>query len=404
MHSHYSDKFKIWQSSIRRISSVLIVFLTLVVVQLTAETDTETQPPVVSNIHAEQRPETTLVDIAYDLNPVNGHKFAISVAVSDDGGETYAVSAKSFSGDVGENIRGGKSKKIVWDAGKDLPDTFGEHFRVKIIARPQATEAETPAGDETGKGEEGGIFISPVDGAKMRLIPAGEFEMGREGGTDTEPVHTIYLDAFYMDIYEVTNDLYMKFVEETGYGFPQFWTHPDFNRPNQPVVGVSWYDAAMYAQWAGKQLPTEAQWEKAARGGLVGKTYPWGDQISHDDANYQGVGGRDQWNGPAPVGRFSENGYGLFDIIGDVWEWCADAYNLTYYRMSPLKNPAGPEKRFLFVENDFMKASTLRVKRGASWASGIRKLHVAHREQFSPSHRSNNLGFRCVMHLPESQE
>ena len=130
-------------------------------------------------------------------------------------------------------------------------------------------------------------------GVEMVLIPTGEFEMGSNDGDDDEkPVHTVFVDAFYIDIYEVTNAQYKKFVEATGhrepkgYGFVdgevkddfEPWKSPDFNGDNQPVVCVSWHDAMAYAQWAGKRLPTEAEWEKAARGGLKGKRYPWGDE------------------------------------------------------------------------------------------------------------------------------
>ncbi|MBI1925207.1 formylglycine-generating enzyme family protein [Candidatus Poribacteria bacterium] len=131
--------------------------------------------------------------------------------------------------------------------------------------------------------------IMGKDGAPMVLIPAGEFQMGSVDGNNNEkPVHTVYLEAFYMDVYEVTNAQYKKFMDATGHPAPRYWNDSKYNAPDQPVVRVSWYDAAAYCVWAGKRLPTEAEWEKAARGGLVGKKYPWGDSIDYSKANYYG--------------------------------------------------------------------------------------------------------------------
>ena len=121
----------------------------------------------------------------------------------------------------------------------------------------------------------------------MVLIPAGSFKMGSNNGKDNEkPVHTVYVDAFYMDKYEVTNAQYRKFMSATGHREPKYWDYSDYNQPNQPVVAVSWNDATAYARWAGKRLPTEAEWEKAARGGLEGREYPWGDTIDSSKARY----------------------------------------------------------------------------------------------------------------------
>jgi len=146
------------------------------------------------------------------------------------------------------------------------------------------------------------------DGKGMMLIPAGSFEMGdyfNEGNGNERPVHTVTLDDFYMDATEVTNAQYAVFMEQTGHRQPNSWTNSTYNQPNQPVVGVDWNDAVAYAEWAGKRLPTEAAWEYAARGGLVGQRYVWGDDesLARDYANYSGTGGRDKWNrSTAPVG------------------------------------------------------------------------------------------------------
>ncbi len=230
--------------------------------------------------------------------------------------------------------------------------------------------------------------ITGDDGAPMVLIPAGEFQMGdafNEGRDYELPVHTVYVDAFYMDVYEVTNARYHKFMDETGHEAPGYWDDPDFNAPDQPVVGVSWHDATAYAEWAGKRLPTEAEWEKAARGGLIGKRYPWGDEITHDDANYRGTGGKDIWaEQTAPVGSFAPNGYGLYDMAGNVWEWCADWYDGNYYSISPERNPMGPG------------SGTYRVLRGGSWRSTPDTLRAAFRTNNDPTATDSHLGFRCV--------
>jgi formylglycine-generating enzyme required for sulfatase activity len=224
------------------------------------------------------------------------------------------------------------------------------------------------------------------DGAPMVLIPAGEFQMGsNDGEGNQKPIHTVYLDAFYIDKYEVTNAQYKKFMDATGYKAPESWNDSNYNAPNQPVIGVSWDDAKAYADWAGERLPTEAEWEKAARGGLVGKRYPWGDNITHDNANYDGTGGKDIWEFTSPVGSFAPNGYGLYDMAGNVWEWCADWYDSNYYASSPKSNPTGPN------------SGLSRVLRGGSWYDGNGlTLRTAYRDYNDPTTTDYGLGFRCV--------
>ena len=207
-------------------------------------------------------------------------------------------------------------------------------------------------------------IIWEADGAKMALIPAGSFEMGdskdepeawMEG---SHPVHTVELDAFYMDVHEVTVGQFRKFVEESGYIY-NLWDDVAVFSPTgkHPMIWVTWDDATAYAEWAGKRLPTEAEWEYAARGGLSGKRYPWDDEITDDHANYFGTGGKDKWEYCAPVGSLKPNGYGLYDMAGNVFELCSDWYDEDYYSNSPLRNPQGPS------------TGEWRVLRGGSWLS-----------------------------------
>ena len=254
---------------------------------------------------------------------------------------------------------------------------------------------------------------------KMVLIPAGEFQMGdnfNEGDGNECPVHTVYLNAFYIDKYEVTNAQYADFlnaygknidaaghelldidsdtclIEKVGKNIYQ----PKAGYENHPVIKVSWYGAAAYAQFCGKRLPTEAQWEKAARGGLVGKRYPWGDEITHDDANYDGTGGRDKWERTSPVGSFSPNGYGLYDVAGNVWEWCADEDDSGYYSRSPENNPKGPGVVVTFRNDDFTNVTSRRVLRGGGWLHVTYLLRCAFRNCiFNLTDTGVNLGFRC---------
>ena len=241
----------------------------------------------------------------------------------------------------------------------------------------------------------------------MVLIPAGAFQMGSDDSdarSHETPVHTAYIDAFYMDIYEVTNAQYKAFVDvNPGWGkgripsqyhdgnYLKHWNGNNYpyGKGNHPVVYVNWYAAMAYAKWAGKRLPTEAEWEKAARGGLSGKKYPWGDSIDSKKANY---GSTDT----TAVGTYPPNPYGLYDMVGNVWEWCLDEYKSDFYKNSPSRNPVAGGKRMI---DNFANVKNARVLRGGSWNSNPGNLHVATRYWLHPSFPYDVDGFRCVRNV-----
>ena len=238
----------------------------------------------------------------------------------------------------------------------------------------------------------------PSQTSDMVLIPAGEFQMGSNNGErDEKPVHTVYLDAFYIDKYEVTVAEYKQFVKATGHRLLPESGARTSPTDQHPVVQVSWHDAMAYAKWAGKRLPTEAEWEKAARGGLTAQNYPWGDAIDTDRANYNKntkSGTHDER--ATPVGTYPANNYGLHDMSGNVAEWCLDTYHRKFYADAPRNNPiAGAENIQQAIANaDAGKAK--RVVRGGSWSFNAKSVRVANRLAEKPSLLSSDVGFRCV--------
>ena len=254
--------------------------------------------------------------------------------------------------------------------------------------------------------------VDLVEKDSMVLIPAGEFNMGYEGEgayKDTIPVHKVYVDAFYMDKNEVTNAQYRKFVlanpewrkkkiedrfhdgdylyEWNGNNYPR-------GRGNHPVTYVSWYAAMAYAKWVGKRLPTEAEWEKAARGGLKGKHYPWGNSIDANKANYRSSNIGDT----VPVGASLGNAYDLYDMSGNVSEWCLDGVGWNFYRNSPYKNPIEGEKSITELVSNFknIESEEHRARRGGAWNDAKRFIAVFHRDYNLPYRTESVLGFRCV--------
>ena len=259
--------------------------------------------------------------------------------------------------------------------------------------------------------------ILGADTAPMVLIPAGEFQMGSGPGTvgnaKTRPMHVVYLDAFYIDKYEVTLGQYNQFVLATNHRPLPDWVYRYSRTDAHPVVGISWEDARAYAKWAEKRLPTEAEWEKAARGGLVQKNHAWGNtevdgtQCNFADKNLRIIWNRerepeDNWAHEilddgyaytAPIGSYPPNGYGLYDMEGNVWEWCFDAYDENFYADSPYENPIA-EILIRDGASNIVAVNKLRVTRGSSWYDSVP--WIASRLGQSPENQVINVGFRCV--------
>lgn len=228
----------------------------------------------------------------------------------------------------------------------------------------------------------------------MVLVPAGSFTMGRTFATaddetgmrplilrDDRPAHEVSLDGYWIDETEVTQAAYAEFVSATGRRPPYHWlggSVPD-GTGRYPAHNVDWDDADQYCQWAGKRLPTEAEWERAARAGLDGARYPWGDEKPNQDRARHATP-----EGPARVGITPPNAFGLHDMAGGVAEWCSDWFERTYYENSPHENPQGPAE------------GMYKIVRGGAWSDGPNRITVFFRNWVRPSQRTPNLGFRCV--------
>jgi formylglycine-generating enzyme required for sulfatase activity len=227
-------------------------------------------------------------------------------------------------------------------------------------------------------------------------IPAGWFLMGSGVGQDNErPVHRVWVDAFELGACQVTNAEYAQFLSATHHRKPLHWDDPNFFNPLQPVVAPSWFDSVSYCEWLSAitqrrfRLPTEAEWEYAARGGLEEKQFPWGDDPPESLENYAA-----RWKtGPEPVGRAEFNAYGLYDIGGNVHEWCADWFDADYYRLSPERNPQGPAG---CASPAAAKHSgpARRASRGGSWRHFTKVSRCAARSSIPPEFQYADYGFR----------
>lgn len=374
--------------------------------------------PSVSNVRASQRAGTRLVDVYYDVSSANP-PVTVSILVSTNGGAFYNLPASSFSGNVGAGVSPGSNRKITWDAGADWGGQFSSLVRFKV----GASDGWAPAG-----------FV---------LIPAGSFQMGdsfAEGSTVERPVHAVYVSAFYMQATETTKAQWedvRTWASTHGYDL----STEGVTNSSHPQLSVTWYDAVKWCNarsekegltpccyttaakttvyrtgsvnvandavdWnaSGYRLPTEAEWEKAARGGADGRRFPWSDAdtITHGRANYYS-----SWSGgvPAypydvnqyaghhptftnghpytsPVGYFAPNGYGIYDMAGNAREWCWDLY-YRIYSIPPSSDPVS-------------SLGDTRVLRGGDWNRVAAGCRVAFRLGVSPGYRDTYGGFRAA--------
>lgn len=367
----------------------------------------KTAEPVITNITATQRSGTKIVDISYDLASVTP-TVKVTLEISSDGGLTYNVPVASTTGAIGNAVTVGSGKTIDWNAGVDWDGNFSNQMRFRLIA----DDLQVPG---------------------FSMIPAGAFTMGRTSGdTDTNalPVN-VTVSQFYMGKYEVTKaewDEVRAWAVNNGY--TDLATGAG-KATNHPVQTVSWWDVIKWCNarsqkegltpcytvsglvmktgttaptvnWTanGYRLPTEAEWEKAARGGVSGKRFPWGtDTISHSEANFNNSGSETYKSGStgyhpiygsgstpytSPVGSFLANGYGLHDMAGNVWEWCWDWYAVSAY-VNNATDPRGAA------------SGTFRLFRGASWAENAIYCRASFRDSGTPlDARDNRFGFRVV--------
>ena len=213
-------------------------------------------------------------------------------------------------------------------------------------------------------------------------IPSGTFLMGSTDGQDDEaPVHDVDVDEFEMAVFPITRAEYERVMTATGHEPPRDWSLTAFTAPDLPVVGVSWEDAAAYCAWyGGVRLPTEAEWERAARGGVEGGRYPWGDDLPAWIPN----DGRGPLDGPWPVDLGPPNRFGLHGIAANNHEWCADRHSREYYAQSPANNPRGPA------------SGVRRASRGGSWRHAVTISRSSARSKLAPSFRYTDYGFRVV--------
>ncbi len=363
--------------------NLAILFIIMIMGLLYAE------DPVVENVRLEQRTDGSLkADIYYDVTDADGDTLTITLKASDDDGATWDLALNHVSGDVGDSVLTGADKHIVWDFLADYPDVSGEGYRIRVTA-------------------------SDYKEPRMVFIEGGTFDMGSsDGDGDESPVHTVTLSDFYMDPYEVTKVQYAEFLNATlaqglvtvsGNSVKQdtttlldlsdedckieyadgVFTVTD-NKEEHPVTSVTWFGADAYAKYYAKRLPTEAEWEYAARGGSQsqGYTYSGGNEM-----NDVGWFRANSDNSLQAVGQKQANEVGLYDMSGNVWEWCADKYDRNYYEASPDNDPFGAGN----------SNNTSRILRGGAWDDAQVKAKPANRNRDQAWIGYKNRGFRCVM-------
>lgn len=227
------------------------------------------------------------------------------------------------------------------------------------------------------------VYLGPLQIPAV-LVKGGEFEMGDlfgGGSSDERPVHKVRVSDFYMSITEVTIGQYKRYCVKTNKAMPE---QEEYTRDDYPIAFVTWFEAQEFCQWMGGTLPTEAQWEYAAKAGGLSLKYPTGASISHDLANFSGTGGKDRWKKAAPVGKFPPNPLGIYDLAGNLYEWCLDYYRSNYYEFSAQVDPPGPS------------SGMFKVVRGGSWYHDEATLRTSHRYRYLAVARLSFLGFRVV--------
>jgi formylglycine-generating enzyme required for sulfatase activity len=269
---------------------------------------------------------------------------------------------------------------------EDRPQVM-RHRLIELRLRPPPAEQLPPER----------IRVNPKNGLEYVWIPPGSFEMGcvpsdADCYAEERPAHAVTLTrGFWMSRTEVPVYAYEQFTAETGGGMPDepgsgamHGYNDGWAKKNHPMVKVTWSEAAAFCRWSGGRLPTEAEWEYAARGGVDGLKYPWGNDRSHDQANYWRTGGQDHWKYTAPIGSFPPNAFGLHDMAGNVYEWVGDWFSEDYYRASPAADPAGPA------------SGRLRVARGGAGFLNPAMLRISTRLRSAPDTRNVTVGVRCA--------
>ena len=337
-------------------------------------------------------PEITL------LEPQNGAVVVTrTVVISGEANEPLSgVSVQGEPGEVEDNrfraevdlAEGGNTLLLT------ITDGAGNVTERSLSVTHQ--QRRLPAGftstGRTATGHE--VFTAAKDGGKLVLVPGGRYARGSdEGDSDESPQRDVEVSSFFIELTPVTNAQYAKFVAATGARTP---SAPSFRSdyftavPDGPVVNVSWEDARAYADWAGRILPTEAQWELAARGSASLK-WPWGNEGGEAGVHFNGEGDADGFPGASPVGSFPEGAspYGVLDMAGNVWEWTADRYSASYFRNAPEKDPPGPS------------SGSQRSLRGGAYTSGLNDVRCANRYRRGAGDRVDNVGFRTAAVFPE---
>ena len=334
----------------------------------------------VQNVKAQQSGNRMALE--YDLSGDRPATVSFVVTVR---GQKLTADKLHLEGDYGKNVAPGR-KRLVWNVLQDYPRGLSGEVEWSLTAG-------------------GGGGSDPTTGMEFVEVPEGCFRMGDltgDGSSDEKPVHEVCVSGFSMGKYEVTNAQYRQF--KPGHNSGDFKGN-SLNGDSQPVVNVSWDDAVAFAEWLSRKsgthyrLPTEAEWEYAARGGTSARNY-WGDGKS-DACGYANVHDRtskqafsdytwehhdcsDGYSVSAPIGSFRPNGFGLYDMMGNVWEWCSDWYGDEYFDDSPRSNPQGPSLR------------THRVIRGGSWDREPAGVRASFRHLHPPDNRGGSLGFRLV--------